>query len=106
MPPEAKDLVVTLNLYILQTIVDIARNRGIAEAELTFGIERDLVVRLYNLSLPSLSEIASSPAFLFSVNGEAIRNAVKDRHDGQGYRSMHHEIARLSAMTRGKVGVL
>lgn len=105
MPQESVDMVTAVNFYILQAIVDTARKGGITEAELAFGIGRDLVEKLYFLDPPSLHEIACRQTFLFSVNEETIRNEMMDRYEGQGYRSMHQVIASVSAMTREKVRV-
>ena len=89
------DLVVALNLYVLQCIVEIANSgsEGMAEVMLRFGIERVLVEELQNLSPPSLLELAQCPAILFSVDQERLHGALKDFMDGQGYRSAHRVIA-------------
>lgn len=89
------DLVVALNLYVLQCIVEIANSGsdGVAEAMLRFGVERVLVERLQNLNPPSLLELAQCPAFLFSIDQGRLYGALKDFLDGQGYRSAHRAIA-------------
>lgn len=89
------DLVVALNLYVLQCIVEIANsgNEGIAEVMLRFGIERVLVERLQGLNPPSLLEIAQCPSILFSIDQGRLHGALKDHIDGQGYRSIHRAIA-------------
>ncbi len=89
------DLVVALNLYVLQCIVEIANSGsdGVAEVMLRFGVERVLVERLRNLNPPSLLELAQCPAFLFSIDQGRLHGALADRIDGQGFRSMHRAIA-------------
>ncbi len=96
----ASGSVMQLNLYILQTISQLAR-ADVAEAMLRFEISKDTAEALAKLNTAELFEISKSPVFLFEINQDSIINALKDREQGHGYRSMQKMIANISALTIG-----
>ncbi len=85
-----------LNLYILQTIIDLARILP-ADAMLRFGITRASVERLLKLNSVELLDIAQSPSFLFLVDEKQINAALNDHEKGTGYENM---AATTSAIAR------
>jgi hypothetical protein len=85
-----------LNLYILQTIVDLAQVLP-ADAMLRFGITRASVERLLKLNPAELLEVARSPSFLFAVDEKQIIAALDDHEKGTGYENM---AATTSAIAR------
>lgn len=96
---DPRELVVQLNLYILQTISQLARN-DIVDAMLRFEISREIAEGISNLNTASLYEIAKCPTFLFSIDQKGIMEAVKDREQGHGFRSMQSSIKSISALIR------
>lgn len=99
MNEDSRELIVGLNLYLLQTISQLAKS-DIADAILCFGIGRDTAEKLAMLNPAQLYELSRSPSFMFVVDQERINKALKDRQDSQGYGSMHDEIVRISSLLR------
>lgn len=103
MSQEPRDLVVALNMYILGVISQIAKE-NVEDAMLRFGIDRATAVELSNLNLAEIFEIARSPTFLFKIDQDSIKDALKDRNLGTGYKKMHNSIVGIAALLKNNDG--
>ncbi len=92
-----KDVVRKLNLYILQVISQLARN-DIADTILRFDISREVAESLAKLNTAELDDLSMSPVFMFDINQKSILDALKDREQGHGYRSLHNSIVGVCAL--------
>jgi hypothetical protein len=99
MTQEPRDWVVALNLYVLQTLCQIAKEEP-AEAMIRFGVGKEVAVMLSGMNVAEIFEISRSPTFLFRIDQDGLLGALKDRKTGVGYNGIHDAIVNMAALMK------
>ncbi len=101
MIQESRDLVVALNLYILQTIAQVAKEE-IAQAMIRFGVSQTIAEELSLMNVAEIFEISRAPTFLFRIDQSGLVSALKDRRKGTEYEGIHNAIINMAALIKLK----
>lgn len=88
---------VGMNLYLLQTMAEIARG-DVHEACVRFGITLEVAHKLAQSAPPVLLQIAQSPRCVWTVENDVLKGALRGIERAHESPQVHESIVMLTRM--------